>query len=46
MVSEKPTGGKREALVGGMVAEEVAKEQAVAAGKILVVSSGAREEQN
>jgi len=46
MVSEKLAGGKRTALVGGMVTEKVAKGQVVAAGKILVVSSGAREEQN
>lgn len=46
MVFEKLAGGKRTALVGGMVTENVAKGQVVAAGKILVVSSGAREEQN
>jgi len=46
MVSEKPAGGKRTALVGGMVTEKVAKGQVVAVGKILVVSSGAHEEQN
>ena len=46
MVSEKLAGGKIMALVGGMVTEEVAKGRVVAAGKILVVSSGAREEQN
>lgn len=46
MVSEKLAGVKGTALVGGMVDEKVAKGQVVAAGKILVVSSGAREEQN
>lgn len=46
MVSEKLAGGKRTALVGGMETEKFEKGQVVAAGKILVVSSGVREEQN
>jgi hypothetical protein len=46
MVSEKLAGGKRTALVGGTVIEKVAKGQVAAGGKILVVSSGAHEEQN
>jgi hypothetical protein len=46
MVSEKLTGGKRKALVGGTVIEKVATRYAVVAGKILAVSSGAHEEQN